>query len=142
MTAKGNSGNSGNGKKDTRDSASPRINNRRALHEYHIDARLECGIVLRGSEVKSLRAGKAQLQDAFARVEKGELILHDAHIDPYEKAVGFGHIPKTERKLLAHRREIKKLEDATRERGTTLIPLAIYFKNGRAKVEIAVARGK
>ena len=136
MVAKGKAG------KDKRDNLAPRINNRRALHEYHIDARLECGIVLLGSEVKSLRAGRAQLHDAFARVERGELILHDLHIDPYEKASVANHVPAAERKLLAHRREIKKLEAATQERGTTLIPLAIYFKDGRAKVELAVARGK
>jgi len=121
---------------------SPRINNRRALHEYFIEAKLECGIALQGTEVKSLRQGKAQLQEAFARVENGQLILHGAHIDPYDKAGISNHNPLRERKLLAHRREIKKLADATRERGTTLIPLAIYFKNGRAKVEIGVARGK
>jgi SsrA-binding protein len=122
---------------------SPRIENRRAWHEYFIDARLECGIALRGSEVKSLRAGKAQLQEAFARIDKGELVLHGCHIDPYEKASEVAnHLPLRERKLLAHRREIKKLEAATRERGTTLVPLAIYFKDGRAKVEIGVAKGK
>jgi SsrA-binding protein len=93
--------------------------------------------------VKSLRAGKAQLQEAFARIDKGELVLHGCHIDPYEKASeAANHLPLRERKLLAHRREIKKLEAATRERGTTLVPLAIYFKDGRAKVEIGVAKGK
>ena len=121
---------------------SPRIENRRAWHQYFITHKLECGIALLGSEVKSLRAGKAQLQEAFARVEKGELILHDCHIDPYEKTGMLGHEPLRQRKLLAHKREIHKLEDETRQRGTTLIPLAIYFKNGRAKVEIGVARGK
>ena len=129
--------------KDPKANTSPRINNRRALHEYFIDAKLECGIVLQGSEVKSLRAGKAQLQEAYARVEKGELVLHGCHIDPYEKAAGvFSHEPLRERKLLAHRREIKKLEGEAGVKGTTLIPLAIYFKNGRAKVEIGVAKGK
>lgn len=120
----------------------PRIENRRAFHEYFIEQKLECGIALVGSEVKSLRAGKAQLQQAYARVEKGELILHGCHIDPYEQAAGLGHEPVRPRKLLAHRREIHKLEAATQQRGTTLIPLAIYFKDGRAKVEIGVARGK
>jgi SsrA-binding protein len=120
----------------------PRINNRRALHEYFIAARLECGIALLGSEVKSLRAGKAQLQEAYARVENGQLVLHGCHIDPYEQAGARNHEPLRERRLLAHKREIKKLVDETRERSTTLIPLSIYFKNGRAKVEIGVARGK
>ena len=120
----------------------PRIENRRAWHEYHIDAKLECGIVLQGSEVKSLRLGKAQLQEAFARIEKGELILHGLHIDPYEKASVSNHEPTRERKLLAHKREIKKLEGATREQGTKLIPLAVYFKDSHAKVELGVAKGK
>ncbi len=120
----------------------PRINNRRALHEFFIIAKLECGIALMGSEVKSLREGKAQLQEAFARVENGELILHGCHIDPYSKASKYNHEPLRERKLLAHKREIKKLVQETRERGVTLIPLAIYFKGGRAKVEIGVAKAK
>jgi len=126
-----------------RHNVSPRISNRRALHEYFISAKLECGIALVGSEVKSLRDGKAQLQDAYAHVESGQLYLHGAHIDPYEKAaLAYNHDPRRPRKLLAHRREIKKLEGETSVKGTTLIPLAIYFKNGRAKVEIGVARGK
>jgi len=120
----------------------PRITNRRALHEYFITAKLECGLALMGSEVKSLRQGHAQLQESFARVERGELILHGCHIDPYDKAGKYNHEPLRERKLLAHRREIERLEEATKERGTTLIPLAIYFKDGRAKLELGVARGK
>lgn len=123
--------------------SSPRISNRRALHDYFISAKLECGMVLVGSEVKSLRDGKAQLQDAYARIENGELYLHGAHIDPYEKAaLVYNHDPRRPRKLLIHKREIKKLEGETSVKGTTLIPLAIYFKGGRAKVEIGVARGK
>ena len=121
----------------------PRINNRRATHDYFITAKVECGIALVGSEVKSLRDGKAQLQDAYARIEHGELFLHGAHIDPYEKAaLAYNHDPRRTRKLLAHRREIKKLEGEMGVKGTTLIPLAIYFKGGRAKVEIGVGRGK
>jgi SsrA-binding protein len=120
----------------------PRISNRRALHEYFIEAKLECGIALMGSEVKSLREGKGQLQEAFARIERGQLVLHGCHIDPYGPATKFNHEPLRERKLLAHRREIKKLEQATMTKGTTLIPLAMYFKDGRVKVEIGVARGK
>ena len=122
--------------------STPRITNRRALHEYFIVAKLECGLALMGSEVKSLRQGHAQLQESFARVERGELILHGCHIDPYDKAGKYGHEPLRERKLLAHRREIERLEEATKERGTTLIPLAIYFKDGRAKLELGVAKGK
>lgn len=126
-----------------KDNLSPRISNRRALHDYFISAKLECGIVLVGSEVKSLRAGKAQLQDSWASIEGGQLVLHGAHIDPYEKAaIVYNHEPKRDRKLLAHRREIKRLAGETAEKGTTLIPLAIYFKDGRAKVELGVARGK
>ena len=126
-----------------KDNVSPRINNRRALHEFFIDAKLECGIALVGSEVKSLRAGKAQLQDAYAKILHGELFLMGAHIDPYEKAaLTYNHEPRRDRKLLVHRREIKKLAGEADQRGVTLIPLAIYFKGGRAKVEIGVARGK
>ncbi|HEX8912213.1 MAG TPA: SsrA-binding protein SmpB [Humisphaera sp.] len=120
----------------------PRINNRKALHDYFIDARLECGIALQGSEVKSLRLGKAQLQESYARIEKGQLVLYQCHIDQYEQANLMNHIPLRERRLLAHRREIKKLELATQDPGVTLVPLALYFKDGRVKVEIAVARGK
>jgi SsrA-binding protein len=121
----------------------PRISNRRALHDYFIEAKLECGIALVGSEVKALRDGHAQLQDAFAHITRGELYLAGAHIDPYTKAaIVYNHEPRRERKLLVHRREIKKLEQELEVRGTTLIPLAIYFKGGRAKVEIGVARGK
>ena len=121
----------------------PRINNRRATHDYFITAKVECGIALLGSEVKSLRDGKAQLQESYARIENGELYLHGAHIDPYSKAaLAYNHDPRRPRKLLAHRREIKKLENEMGVKGTTLIPLAIYFKGGRAKVEIGVGHGK
>jgi SsrA-binding protein len=126
-----------------KENLSPRIVNRRALHDYHIEAKLECGIALVGSEVKALRLGLAQLQEAYVRVERGRLVLHGCHIDPYKQAaLVYNHQPRRERPLLAHRREIRKLEAAQEERGTTLIPLAIYFKDGRAKVEVAVARGK
>ena len=128
--------------KETRNLA-PRIENRKAWHEYHIEAKLECGLALQGSEVKSLREGKAQLQEAYAAVENGELFLFQAHIDPYTKsALAYNHDPNRPRKLLAHRREIRKLDEAAQQKGSTLIPLAIYFKDGRAKVEIGVARGK
>ncbi len=121
----------------------PRINNRRALHDYFIEAKLECGIVLVGSEVKSLRLGLAQLQESFARVEHGRLILHNCHIDPYDKAGILGHEPKRERILLVHKAaKCTAWKMKPRSRGTTLIPLSIYFKEGRAKVELGVAKGK
>jgi SsrA-binding protein len=119
----------------------PRIANRRAMHEYFISAKLECGMALLGSEVKSLRLGRCQLAESFARIENGQLVLHGCHIDPYEKAA-IGHEPLRERKLLAHRKEIRRLQNETSARGVTLIPLAIYFKDGRAKIEIGVAHGK
>lgn len=122
---------------------SPRISNRRALHEYFIESKLECGMALQGSEVKSLRQAKATLQDAYASIDRGELILHKMHIDPYEKAtLAWNHDPKRDRKLLVHKRELRKLESELATKGTTLIPLAVYFKNGLAKIEIGVARGK
>jgi SsrA-binding protein len=120
----------------------PRISNRRALHDYFISAKLECGMSLMGSEVKSLRLGRATLQEAFARVENGELILHGCHIEPYEKAFKYTHEPLRDRRLLVHRREIRRLEAETQQRGVTLIPLAIYFKEGRAKLELGVGKGK
>src|SRR2546421_77168 len=129
--------------KDRKDNLAPRIENRRAWHDFFIEAKIECGMVLVGSEVKSLRAGKASLQEAFARIERGALVLHQCHIDPYEKAASVNnHEPMRERKLLVHKRELKRLADATKVKGTTLIPLAIYFKDGRAKLELGVARGK
>ena len=120
----------------------PRITNKRALHDYFIEAKLECGVALVGSEVKSLRLGMAQLTESFARIEKGILILHQCHIDPYKAATIYNHMPMRERKLLVHKSELRKLEGELKVRGTTLIPLAIYFKDGRAKVELGVARGK
>jgi len=128
-------------KKNRTDNLSPRILNRRAMHDYFISAKIECGLALLGSEVKSLRLGRCQLNESYARVESGQLVLHGCHIDPYEKAA-VNHEPLRERKLLAHRSEIRRLEGATAERGTTLIPLAIYWKDGRAKIEIGVGHGK
>ena len=121
---------------------SPRITNRRATHDFFIDAKIECGIVLLGTEVKSLRLGKAQLHESFARIEKGDLILHGCHIDPYGHAANANHEPLRERKLLVHKRELKKLAGETSVRGVTLVPLSIYFKDGRAKLELGVGRGK
>ncbi len=116
--------------------------NRRARFDYHIEETFEAGLVLVGSEVKSLRAGKAHLKDAYARVENGELFLIKAHIAPYDQANRQNHAPERERKLLLNRREIHRLRGKVRERGFTLIPLDIYFRKGRAKLTLALARGK
>jgi SsrA-binding protein len=125
------------------DEKTARITNRRALHDYFITHKIECGMVLVGSEVKSLRSGHAQLQQSFARIEHGLLILHGCHIDPYKMAsIVYNHEPLRDRKLLVHKRELRRLETELETRGTTLIPLSIYFKDGLAKLELGVARGK
>ena len=116
--------------------------NRRARHDYEILDTFECGIVLRGSEVKSLRDAQVQLKDAYADIRDGEVWLERAHIAPYGFASGGGHDPERPRKLLLHRREIDRLIGKVNEVGLTLIPLQIYFKEGRAKVEIALAKGR
>ncbi len=116
--------------------------NRRARHDYSIEETFEAGIALTGSEVKSLRAGKANLKDSYGRVQNREVWLWNAHISPYGPASQFGHEPTRTRKLLLHRHEIARLHGRIKERGLTLIPLRLYFKNGRAKVELALARGK
>jgi SsrA-binding protein len=117
------------------------IRNRRARYDYHVLDSFECGIVLHGSEVKSIRGGRANLQDGYARVENGEVWLHGMHISPYEFSRG-DLDPVRPRKLLLHHKEIDELTRATAEKGITLVPLRVYFKDGRAKVELAVARGK
>ena len=117
------------------------IRNRRARYDYHVLDSFECGIVLAGSEVKSIRAGHANLQDGYARVENGEVWLHGMHISPYEFSSADLE-PVRPRKLLLHRRQIDELTRATAEKGVTLVPLQVYFKDGRAKVELAVAKGK
>lgn len=116
--------------------------NRRARHEYHIEETFEAGIALLGSEVKALRQGKANLKDSYGRLEGNEVWLWNAHISPYGPASQFGHEPTRTRKLLLHRGEISRLNGKVKERGLTLIPLRLYFKNGRAKVELGLARGK
>jgi SsrA-binding protein len=120
----------------------PICSNPKAKHHYELEERFEVGIVLRGSEVKSLRARQADLEGAYASVESGELFLHQMHIAPYEQAHRFGHEAKRARKLLAHKREIERLRGKLTLRGYTLVPLRAYFKNGRAKVELALAKGK
>ena len=116
--------------------------NRQASHRYHLLDRWEAGIQLQGSEVKSLRDGGVQIKDAYAAVEGGEVWLHNMHIAPYENAGRDGHDPERARKLLLHRREIERLIGKTAEKGLTLVPTRVYFKGPRAKVEIALARGK
>ena len=116
--------------------------NRQARFHYFIDETYEAGLVLVGSEVKSLRDGKANLTDSYARIQKGEAFLIKAHVSPYPGANQFNHEPTRTRKLLLHQREIERLTGKTRERGFTLIPLRLYFKKGRAKVELGLARGK
>lgn len=117
--------------------------NRRARHDYDLLETFECGIVLQGSEVKSLREGKAQLADAYARVSDGELWLYGVHIPPWQYATGFGaHDPDRKRKLLLHRREIDELMGRTQQQALTLVPVALYFRDGKAKVELALARGR
>jgi len=116
--------------------------NRYASYRFELLERIECGIALQGTEVKSLRGGGAQLKDGYALVRDGELYLHNVHIPPYGPAAAANHEPERDRRLLAHRRQIDKLAAQVKERGLTLVPTRIYFSDGRAKVEIAVARGK
>ena len=116
--------------------------NRKARHDYYIDDVYEAGMVLTGTEVKSLRAGRASLVDGFATVRDGEVWLENVHIPEYTEGTWTNHEPRRRRKLLLHKDEIIKLANDTREAGETIVPLSLYFKDGRAKVEIAVARGK
>jgi SsrA-binding protein len=116
--------------------------NRRARHKFELLDRFECGVELLGTEVKSLRQGKAQLGDAYAVIERGEVWLRNAHIPPYAPASRENHDPERPRKLLLHRYEIERLLGRSQRRGLTLIPTRIYFKGPRAKVELALARGK
>src|SRR5881275_2597556 len=123
-------------------SAGDVASNRYAAHRYELIERLECGIVLEGTEVKALRASGAQLKDGYAAMRDGELWLHSVHIPPYGPAARDNHEPERPRKLLAHRREIERIGGRTVERGLTLVPTRLYFKDGRAKVELALAKGK
>ncbi len=116
--------------------------NRYASYRYELLERLECGIALAGTEVKALRASGAQLKEGYVAIRKGELWLHSVHIPPYAPAARENHEPERDRKLLAHRAEIERLSSRVAERGLTLVPTRIYFSEGRAKVEIALARGK
>jgi SsrA-binding protein len=116
--------------------------NRRARHEYFILETFEAGIALKGSEIKSIRAGQISLAEAFVHIDGQEAWLEEAHIAPYEQASIFNHEPRRPRKLLLHSSEIRKLWNTVRQKGVTIIPLSVYLKNGRAKIEIAIAKGK
>ena len=118
------------------------VSNRKARHDYSILDTYECGLVLVGTEVKSLREGKASLADAFATVDDGEVWLRNVHIPEYTQGTWTNHTPRRTRKLLLHRREMEKLIGKTKESGLSLVPLSMYFKDGKVKVEIALAKGK
>lgn len=121
----------------------PVATNRKARHDFDVLDTFECGIALQGSEVKSIRDGKVQLRDSFGRVENGEVWLYAMHVQPWAYAQGFGaHDPERRRKLLLHRREIEELSARTTQEGLTLVPLSVYFVEGRAKVELGLARGR
>lgn len=118
------------------------VTNRRARHDYHVLDKFEAGIALRGTEVKSLRNAKMQLKDSYAEVKDGEAWLVGAHISPYEQGTAWNHEPERRRKLLMHKKELVRLGVQLNEKGLTLVPLRVYFKNGRAKVELGLCRGK
>jgi SsrA-binding protein len=118
------------------------VDNRRARHDYHLSDKVEAGLVLSGTEVKSLRDGKATLQQAYAEVREGEAWLNGLHIPEYTQGNRANHDPDRPRKLLLHRREIDRLYGQVRERGYTVVPTRLYFRGGRVKVELALARGK
>ncbi len=116
--------------------------NRKASHDYHLLETFEAGLVLQGSEIKSIRAGQMSIKQAYVRTDGEEAWLMDAHIAPYDQAARFGHEPTRPRKLLLHKSEIRRLWDTVRRKGVTIIPTQVYLRDGRAKVEIAIARGK
>ncbi|MFF3322002.1 SsrA-binding protein SmpB [Streptomyces sp. NPDC002889] len=116
--------------------------NKKARHDYHIIDTYECGLVLMGTEVKSLRQGRASLADGFVQIDGHEAWLHNVHVPEYSQGTWTNHSARRKRKLLMHREEIDKLESKSQETGHTIVPLALYFKDGRAKVEIALAKGK
>jgi SsrA-binding protein len=118
------------------------VTNAKARRDYHILETIEAGIVLRGTEVKALRAGKGQIADAFARVERGDVWLHNAHIEEYDFGNRQNHLPKAPRKLLLHKREIGRLLEHTSVKGHALVPLSFYWKKGRVKVALGVGQGK
>lgn len=117
-------------------------NNKKAYHDYFIEEKYEAGLVLRGTEVKSLRMGKCSIKEAFIRIENGEVYAYGMHISPYEKGNIFNKDPLRPKKLLLHKQQIRKLIGSSAEKGYTLVPLQVYFRDGRAKIEIGLARGK
>lgn len=123
-------------------SHSPTIQNRKAFHDFSIEKTYDAGIVLQGTEVKSLRQGKASFTDSFAYVQNGEVWLRDFYIKPFEHGSYFNHDPRRPRKLLLNKREIRELDRAVLQKGHTIVPLKVFFKNGFAKIQIALARGK
>lgn len=140
--------NKNKGAKKKRDGADPKqertliASNRKARHDYHIDATYEAGLALTGTEVKALRAGRASLTDGWVNIDRGEAWLEGVHIPEYAQGTWTNHAPRRKRKLLLHREQIDKLAAKTREKGHTIVPLQLYFLGGRAKVEIGLARGK
>jgi len=116
--------------------------NKRARHDYHVVDSIEVGVALKGTEVKSVRLGKVQLVDSFVRIEDGELYLHGAHISPYEQGNRFNVEPRRRRKLLAHKSEIRRLYRQVQEKGMALVPLSVYLRRGRVKIEVGICRGK
>ena len=121
---------------------SPTIQNRKAFHDYQIEETFEAGLVLKGTEVKSLRQGKASFTDTFAYIQDGEVFLREMYIKPYEHGSFYNHDPRRPRKLLLNKKEIRELEKATQQKGYTIVPLKLYFKGGKAKIQIGLARGK
>ena len=117
-------------------------NNKKAYHDFFIDETYECGIALHGTEVKSMRMGKCSIKEAFVRIEDGEVFVYGMHVSPYEKGNIFNNDPSRVKKLLLHKYEINKLLGKIKEKGYTLVPLQVYFKDGKVKVEIGLARGK
>ncbi len=117
-------------------------NNKKAYHDYFVDEKIEAGLVLHGTEVKSLRQGKCSIKEAFIRIENGEMFIYGMHISPYEKGNLFNKDPLRIKKLLLHKAEINKLLGKIKEKGFTIVPLQVYFKEGKAKVEIGLCRGK
>ncbi|MCC7367028.1 MAG: SsrA-binding protein SmpB [Chloroflexi bacterium] len=138
----GQSGRSSKGQPDDRPAQRTFASNRRAFYEYEIVDSVEAGIALTGTEIKSVRAGKVNLRDSYARVQNGEVLLYNMHVSPYEQGNIWNHEPLRTRKLLLHRKEIGRLAEQSQAQGLTLVPLRMYAKGGHAKVEIAVARGK
>ncbi|MBL8057415.1 MAG: SsrA-binding protein SmpB [Anaerolineales bacterium] len=128
--------------KDKSDAPQIVASNRKAAHDYFLEERLEAGLALVGTEIKSIRAGKAQIKEAYVRIENGQATLLNAHIATYDPAARFNHDPLRPRRLLLHKKEIRKLGEQVQQKGYTLIPVKLYLVKGRAKLEIALARGK